>query len=65
MTRVLVDASVWAAVFDDSDAHRQVNVEKLTTCHEMNMGLITTSPCVTEASHLLSPQNHFGLLTWL
>ncbi len=65
MKRVLVDASVLVALFDDSDARHDANVEKLVRCHKADMGLITTWPCVTEASHLLSPQNHFGLLTWL
>ncbi len=65
MSQVLLDASVMVALFDDDDEYHNSNVAKLQTCHGHGLNLLTTWPCVTEASYLLSPQNHFGLLSWL
>lgn len=62
---VLLDASVMVALFDDDDTHHASNVAKLERCYRQNWSLLTTWPCVTEASYLLSPRNHFGLLSWL
>ena len=65
MSRVLLDASVMVALFDDDDIHHKSNVIKLEKCYAQGFSLQTTWPCVTEASYMLSPHNHFGLLTWL
>lgn len=65
MSQVLLDASVMVALFDNDDVHHKSNVAKLQRCYIQGLGLLTTWPCVTEASYMLSPHNHFGLLTWL
>lgn len=65
MSRVLLDASVMVALFDDDDVCHYSNVVKLERCYSHGLGLLTTWPCVTEASYMLSPHNHLGLLAWL
>ena len=65
MSQVLLDASVMVALFDDDDVCHDSNVIKLESCHSQGLSLLTTWPCVTEASYLLSPHNHFGMLSWL
>lgn len=63
MSFVLLDASVMVALFDDSErthAHYAGLIAQLGRDR-----LATTWPCVTEASYLLAPRNHFALLHWL
>ena len=65
MSRVLLDASVMVALFDDDDVCHRSNVVKLERCYSQGVSLLTTWPCVAEASYILSPHNHLGLLSWL
>ncbi|MBC7602953.1 MAG: PIN domain-containing protein [Ramlibacter sp.] len=64
MTTVLLDASVMVALFDDAEEGHGRYAGKLER-HGHSMRLVTTWPCVTEASYLLSPRNHLALLHWL
>jgi predicted nucleic acid-binding protein len=61
---VLLDASVMVALFDDAEESHGRYVDKLER-HGNTFSLVTTWPCVTEASYLLSPRNHMALLHWL
>jgi uncharacterized protein len=61
---VLLDASVMVALFDDAEESHGHYVDKLTR-HGSAFSLVTTWPCVTEASYLLSPRNHMAMLHWL
>lgn len=64
MSAVLLDASVMVALFDDNDRHHGACVERIRRLPK-GSELLTTWPCVTEASYLLSPRNHLVLLGWL
>lgn len=61
---VLLDASVMVALFDDNDRHHRGCVDRIRRLPK-GSELITTWPCATEASYLLSPRNHLVLLGWL
>ena len=63
MKFTLLDASVMVALFDDADVHHERYVGKLDSMGRSMFA--TTWPCVTEASHVLSPRNHMALLRWL
>lgn len=52
------------AVFDDRDRYHQSCVRRMRALPQ-DAQLVTTWPCVTEASYLLSPRNHLALLSWL
>lgn len=63
MSFVLLDASVMVALFDDAErthAHYVSLIGRLRGDR-----LATTWSCVTEASYMLAPRNHFALLHWL
>ncbi|WP_167784792.1 type II toxin-antitoxin system VapC family toxin [Ramlibacter rhizophilus] len=63
MSFILIDASVMVALFNDAErthAHYASLIGRLGRDR-----LATTWPCVTEASYLLAPRNHFALLHWL
>ena len=64
MSFVLLDASVMVALFDDADKGHEHYIAKLER-HGHAYKLVTTWPCVTEASYLLSPRSHLALLHWL
>jgi uncharacterized protein len=64
VTPVVLDASVMVALFDDADRHHLACVSRISRLLP-GTELLTTWPCVTEASYLLAPQNHFALLGWL
>jgi len=68
MNFALLDASVMIALFDDADVHHERYVAKMGANLSAATGrrtLVTTWPCVTEASYVLSPRNHLALLHWL
>ncbi|HVZ46422.1 MAG TPA: PIN domain-containing protein [Ramlibacter sp.] len=64
MSFVLLDASVMVALFDDAEESHAHYADKLSR-HGSAFSLVTSWPCVTEASYLLSPRNHMALLYWL
>jgi uncharacterized protein len=61
----LVDAGAMIALFDHSDEfyERYTGVFKELLLRQVL--LVTTWPCVTEASYNLAPKNHMALLEWL
>jgi uncharacterized protein len=65
MTSTLLDANVLVALFDQADRLNETCVSKIARCHHEGWSLVTTWPCVTEASYLLSPKNHLAMLRWL
>jgi uncharacterized protein len=61
----LVDAGAMIALFDHADKfyERYTGIfQELLSCR---VQLVTTWPCVTEASYSLAPKNHLALLEWL
>jgi uncharacterized protein len=64
MRQAIVDTNILVALFDQNDALNERCVAKLTDCHRDGLSLITTWPCVTEASYLLAPKNHLAMLRW-
>jgi uncharacterized protein len=65
MSFALLDASVLVALFDPREAMRKRYTDKLVLCAKQRRRLLTTWPCVTEASYLLSPRSHLAMLAWL
>jgi uncharacterized protein len=65
MSFVLLDASVLVALFDPQEAMQTPYTRKLELCAKQRRRLISTWPCVTEASYLLSPRSHMSMLAWL
>lgn len=65
MKAVLVDTGALVALFDHSDVqfeHYRTLFSKLLA---KRVRLMSTWPCITEASYILSPLNHMVLLEWL
>lgn len=65
MPHALLDASALVALFDINDRHHTTCKNHLRTAQKQGRHLITTWPCVTEASYLLSPLSHTVMLRWL
>ena len=65
MRVALVDTGPLVALFDDADQDYERCKGLFATLLEARVRLLTTWPCVTEASYLLAPRNHMALLQWL
>lgn len=65
MKYVLLDASVMVAFFDVKEERHALYVSKLRTAQAQGRQLVTTWPCISEASYILSPEGHFALLHWI
>lgn len=65
MTPVLLDASAMVALFDDAEASHAHFAAQIQRLAGDARALVTSWSCVTEASYLLSPRNHYALLRWL
>ncbi len=65
MPHALLDASALVALFDINDRHHTTCKDHLRTAQKQGRHLITTWPCVTEASYILSPLSHIVMLRWL
>ncbi len=65
MNYVLLDTSVLVALFDLAEATHTDCLQKIAQCTQNKKRLITTWPCITEASYLLSPRSHLAMLAWL
>jgi uncharacterized protein len=65
MRQILMDTNILVALFDPADHLHEACVSKLALCHNDGWGLVTTWPCVTEASYLLAPKSHLAMLKWL
>ena len=65
MQTALVDAGAMIALFDDADDFYERYTGIFNELLSRRFQLVTTWPCVTEASYSLAPQNHLALLEWL
>lgn len=65
MTAALIDAGAFVALFDDAEQRFEHYRTMVATLVSERIRLLSTWPCVTEASYLLSPRNHWALLEWL
>ena len=65
MRNVLVDAGPLIALFASDDKHHDHYDDLISQWSQDGLRLLTTWPCVVEASHLLDPTFRFELLEWL
>ena len=65
MRSVLLDAGAMVALFAVDDKHHRRFDRLVTDYSKTGLRLLTTWPCVVEASHLLATQQRFELLHWL
>ena len=65
MQTALVDAGAMIALFDHADDFYERYTGIFKELLSRRVQLVTTWPCVTEASYSLAPQNHLALLEWL
>ena len=65
MQTALVDAGAMIALFDDADDFYERYTGIFNELLSRRVHLVTTWPCVTEASYSLAPKNHLALLEWL
>ena len=65
MQTALVDAGAMIALFDHADDFYERYTGIFKELLSRRVQLVTTWPCVTEASFSLAPQNHLALLEWL
>ncbi|HRN75078.1 PIN domain-containing protein [Ottowia sp.] len=65
MRVALIDTGPLVALFDDADRDYERCKGLLARLLGERVRLVTTWPCVTEASYLLAPANHMALLQWL
>jgi predicted nucleic acid-binding protein len=61
----LVDAGVMIALFDLADQFYERYTGIFRELLSRRVQLVTSWPCVTEASYSLAPKNHLALLEWL
>jgi uncharacterized protein len=61
----LVDAGAMIALFDLADEFYERYTGVFKELLSRRVQLVTTWPCVTEASYSLAPKNHLALLEWL
>ena len=65
MRTALVDAGAMIALFDHADEFYERYTSIFRELLSRRMQLVTTWPCVTEASYSLAPKNHLALIEWL
>lgn len=65
MRVALVDAGAMIALFDDADDFYERYTGIFQELLSRRVQLVTTWPCVTEASYSLALRNHLALLEWL
>jgi uncharacterized protein len=65
VTAALVDAGAMIALFDHADEFYERYTGIFKELLSRRVPLVTTWPCVTEASYSLAPKNHLALLEWL
>ena len=65
MRVALVDAGAMIALFDLADEFYERYTGIFKDLLSRRVQLVTTWPCVTEASYSLAPKNHLALLEWL
>lgn len=65
MRVALIDTGPLVALFDDADRDYERCKGLLGSLLAARVRVVTTWPCVTEASYLLAPANHMAMLQWL
>ena len=65
MPAALVDASAMVAVFGARQPGARHYEQLFAVAAQECWQLVTTWPCITEASCLLAPRRRFGLLRWV
>lgn len=65
MRNIIVDAGPLVATFSPHDSYRASVEGKLAALAKEGFRLITTWPCIVEASHLLAAARRFELLQWV
>ena len=65
MRNVLIDAGPLIALFAVDDAHHARYDDLVTEAAEGGLRLVTTWPCVIEASYILDAPLRFELLEWV
>lgn len=65
MRNVLLDAGPLVAVFSPGDRWRARYETLIADAARSGLRLLTTWPCIVEASHLLDPPRNFEMLQWI
>lgn len=65
MQSILVDAGPLIALFSIDDKHHRHYDSLIRSLSPEGLRLLTTWPCVVEASYLLNPPNRYELLEWI
>ena len=65
MQTALVDAGAMVALFDLADQFYERYTGIFRELLSRRVQLVSSWPCVTEASYSLAPKNHLALLEWL
>ncbi|MEE9332806.1 MAG: PIN domain-containing protein [Granulosicoccaceae bacterium] len=65
MQSILIDAGPLIALFSVDDKHHQRYDNLIRKLSPDGLRLLTTWPCIVEASYLLNAQNRFELLEWI
>ena len=65
MKYALLDTSVMVAFFDIKEERHALYTTKMRAAQAQSRVLVTTWPCISEASYILSPSGHFALLDWI
>jgi predicted nucleic acid-binding protein len=61
----LLDAGPLIALFSPGDRHRRHYEDLMAGFATEGLRLLTTWPCIVEASHLLDPPRNFEMLQWI
>lgn len=65
MQSILVDAGPLISLFSVDDKHHRHYDTLVKKLSPDGLRLLTTWPCVVEASYLLNPPNRYALLEWI
>ena len=65
MRSIIIDAGPLIALFAVDDANHQHYDDLITTLSPLGLRLITTWPCIVEASYILDDTHRFEMLRWI
>lgn len=65
MRNILADTGPLVAFFSPDDIHRPRFEDALALCERDGVRLVTTWPCIVEASYLLQASRRFEMLRWV
>lgn len=65
MRSIIIDAGPLIALFAVDDANHQHYDDLITTLSPLGLRLITTWPCIVEASYILDDTHRFEMLHWI